>query len=86
MIAGLFAKRKYYDPIQQLEKAKATEEEMINSENLKTEIIIFQTSLSRQSLAIQIATKSEYSHCGLIFIEGKEISVLEALQREKYAS
>jgi hypothetical protein len=44
--------------------------------------IIFQTSLSSQSKAIQIATNSEYSHCGIIFDEG-QLLVYEAVQPVK---
>ncbi|MCB0402583.1 MAG: YiiX family permuted papain-like enzyme [Flavobacteriales bacterium] len=49
--------------------------------------IIFQTSGSGQSKAIQLATHSEYSHCGLMFKRknGKdEWSVLEAIQPVKW--
>ena len=42
--------------------------------------IIFQTSRSSQSLAIQRATKSQYSHMGIIFREGDETLVYEAVQ------
>ena len=46
--------------------------------------IIFQTSLSRQSKAIQLATNSQYSHCGIICIENGIFYVLEAIQPIKY--
>jgi hypothetical protein len=48
----------------------------IENSNFKTETsddeiqngdIIFQPSQSKQSKAIQIATKSKYSHCGIIY-------------------
>lgn len=42
--------------------------------------LIFQTSLSQQSQAIQLATKSKYSHCGLIYKEGDKYFVFEAIQ------
>jgi uncharacterized protein YycO len=42
--------------------------------------LIFQTSLSAQSKAIQFATKSKYSHCGIIYQEGDEYFVFEAVQ------
>jgi hypothetical protein len=42
--------------------------------------IIFQTSLSAQSKAIQIATKSKYSHCGIIYKQGGKCFVYEAIQ------
>ncbi|MEO8734616.1 MAG: YiiX family permuted papain-like enzyme [Flavobacteriales bacterium] len=49
--------------------------------------IIFQTSLSPQSRAIQLATHSKYSHCGLIFradTGDHEWLVLEAVQPVKW--
>ena len=42
--------------------------------------IIFHTSLSNQSLAIQLATKSKYSHVGIIYAEGSDLMVYEAVQ------
>jgi uncharacterized protein YycO len=45
--------------------------------------IIFQSSTSGQSLAVQLATKSKYSHCGLIYKKGNETYVLEAVQPVK---
>lgn len=45
--------------------------------------LVFQTSLSDQSKAIQIATKSEYSHCGIVYKKGEDIFVFEAVQPVK---
>ncbi len=45
--------------------------------------IIFQTSLSTQSLAIQQATRSRYSHCGMIYRAGDKFYVFEAVQPVK---
>jgi len=45
--------------------------------------IIFQTSLSAQSKAIQLATHSKYSHCGIIYKEGDNFFVFEAVQPVK---
>ena len=45
--------------------------------------LIFQTSLSGQSKAVQLATKSKYSHCGIIYKEGKNVYVFEAIQPVK---
>jgi len=42
--------------------------------------LIFQTSQSAQSQAIQLATHSPYSHCGLLLRQGGEWQVLEAIQ------
>ncbi len=41
--------------------------------------IIFQTSRSPQSQAIQLATHSRYSHVGLVYLEGARPSVYEAV-------
>ncbi|MDR3178161.1 MAG: hypothetical protein LBT96_04175, partial [Campylobacteraceae bacterium] len=45
--------------------------------------IIFQTSLSSQSRAIQLATKSKYSHMGLILKEQGRFYVFEAVKNVK---
>ncbi|MFV0480478.1 MAG: YiiX family permuted papain-like enzyme [Campylobacteraceae bacterium] len=50
---------------------------------LKHGDIIFQTSLSSQSKAIQIATNSPYSHCGVIFIIDDKMYVFEAVEPVK---
>ena len=42
--------------------------------------IIFQSSPSRQSAAIEEATQSPYSHCGIIFYENNVPYVYEAVQ------
>jgi hypothetical protein len=41
--------------------------------------ILFQTSLSSQSLAIQLVTKSPYTHCGIVQIRNGKPMVLEAV-------
>ena len=45
--------------------------------------LIFQTSTSAQSQAIQLATKSKYSHCGIVYKEGNDYFVFEAVQPVK---
>ena len=42
--------------------------------------IVFQTSLSSQSQAIQLATRSKYSHMGIIYEENGTYYVFEAIQ------
>ncbi|SDX96794.1 YiiX family permuted papain-like enzyme [Hymenobacter psychrophilus] len=42
--------------------------------------LIFQTSQSAQSRAIQLATHSAYSHCGILFQKNGEWRVFEAVQ------
>ena len=45
--------------------------------------LIFHTSLSAQSQAIQLATHSPYSHCGLLYKNNGEWQVFEAVQPVK---
>jgi hypothetical protein len=45
--------------------------------------LIFHTSLSAQSQAIQLATHSPYSHCGLLYKSKGEWQVFEAVQPVK---
>lgn len=46
--------------------------------------IVFQTSKSSQSLAIQLATHSKYSHVGVVVEKDGKLVVLEAVQPVKY--
>lgn len=52
-------------------------------EAVKNGDIIFQTSLSEQSKAIQLATNSKFSHCGIIYNENGQFYVFEAIQPVK---
>ena len=52
-------------------------------DELKDGDLIFQTSRSSQSKAIQLATNSQYSHCGIVFKEGNSFYVFEAVQPVK---
>ena len=45
--------------------------------------IVFQTSRSSQSLAIQLATKSPYSHMGIVYVRDGEPLVFEDVQPVK---
>jgi hypothetical protein len=45
--------------------------------------IVFQTSRSAQSVAIQLATKSPYSHMGIVYLQDGEPFVFEAVQPVK---
>jgi hypothetical protein len=45
--------------------------------------IVFQTSRSAQSLAIQLATASPYSHMGIVYVRDGEALVYEAVQPVK---
>ena len=63
-----------------------TKEASKTKSNIQNGDIIFQTSLSSQSKAIQLATNSKYSHCGIIFIENNQPFVFEAVQPVKKTS
>ncbi|MCL9806599.1 YiiX family permuted papain-like enzyme [Flavobacterium amniphilum] len=52
-------------------------------ETLKDGDIIFQTSQSAQCEAVRIATRSKFSHCGIIFTRDNKKFVLEAVQPVK---
>ena len=60
------------------EKLKKTEQKFQEGD------IIFQTSNSLQSKAIQLATDSKYSHVGIIVNNNGKLVVLEAVQPIKY--
>lgn len=47
---------------------------------LKDGDIIFQESQSSQCKAVQAATKSRYSHCGIVYIDNGKYYVYEAVQ------
>ena len=83
LIGGLYAKGKFYDPKHRLDNAKIEVKQLADNDEIKNGDLIFQTSLSGQSKAIQLATKSKYSHCGLIYKDGNEFYVFEAVQPVK---
>ncbi|AFM04865.1 Orthopoxvirus protein of unknown function (DUF830) [Bernardetia litoralis DSM 6794] len=69
------------------EKLDLKKEILKDSSFIKEGDIIFQTSLSSQSKAIQLATKSKYSHVGIIFKTDdnkNNFIVLEAVQPVKF--
>ena len=80
IFGGLYAKRKFYDPKHRLENARTEVTKLADQGEIKNGDLIFQTSLSGQSNAIQLATKSKYSHCGLIYKDGNDFYVFEAVQ------
>jgi hypothetical protein len=83
IFGSLYAKRKYYDPKQRLENAITEVKKLACQDDIKNGDLIFQTSLSGQSKAVQLATKSKYSHCGLIYKDGNDFYVFEAVQPVK---
>lgn len=80
IFGGLYAKRNFYNPKHRLDKAKTEVKQLTDNDEIKNGDLIFQTSLSGQSKAIQLATKSKYSHCELIYKDDNESYVFEAVQ------
>jgi uncharacterized protein YycO len=83
ILGGLYAKRKFYDPKHRLDNAKTEIKKLADQGEIKNGDLIFQTSLSGQSKAIQVATHSKYSHCGIIYTDGNDFFVFEAVQPVK---
>lgn len=83
LLGGLYAKRKIYDQKHRLVNAKAEIKDLIYKNEIKNGDLIFQTSLSEQSKAIQLATNSKYSHCGIIYVDNGQYYVYEAIQTVK---
>ena len=54
------------------------------AEQLRDGDIIFQTSRSEQSIAIQKATHSQYSHMGIVFLRNGSPHVYEAIKTVQY--
>jgi hypothetical protein len=83
ILGGLYTKRKFYGSTHRLDSAKTEIKKLAEEGEIKDADLIFQTSLSGQSKAIQFATHSKYSHCGLIYKDGNDFFVFEAVQPVK---
>jgi uncharacterized protein YycO len=83
VLGVIYITLKFHDSKHRLDSVKFEVKSPTDKEIIKNGDIIFQTSLSGQSKAIQLATKSKYSHCGLIFKEGNDFYVFEAVQPVK---
>ena len=79
LFAAWYANKKWFNPKRKIAQINT----LIDKSIFKNGDIIFQTSLSSQSKAIQLATHSTYSHCGLIYKEGADYFVFEAVQPVK---
>jgi uncharacterized protein YycO len=80
LIGGYYASKKYV-PTQ---KASASVKTLVENNAIQSGDLIFHTSQSRQSKAIQLATHSTYSHCGIIFNRNNDWYVIEAAQPIKW--
>lgn len=83
VIGGLYLIRRFYDPKYNPDNAKTETKQLVDDEIIKNGDLIFQTSLSGQSKAIQLATNSKYSHCGIIYSYNGKLYVFEAVQPVK---
>jgi uncharacterized protein YycO len=84
IILGTYLKKRYYNPWVRLRDSKEQVKLLVDNNQLRDGDIIFQTSLSRQSKAIQLATHSKYSHCGIIYKINDDYMVFEAVQPVRY--
>jgi len=68
---------------QENNKSKVSNSKEATNTEFQNGDIIFQTSTSSQSKAIQLATKSKYSHVGIIYNNNGKFYVYEAVQPVK---
>lgn len=80
---GFYIKQKYYNNQVGILNVKNVDEQLLGQTDFKNGDLIFHTSRSYQSKAIQLATKSKYSHCGIVYKEGNSFFVFEAVQPVK---
>jgi Permuted papain-like amidase enzyme, YaeF/YiiX, C92 family len=78
ILGGYYMLRQRYNPKRSLQEVRTELAKLGQNGDL-----IFQTSLSSQSQAIQAATHSKYSHCGILYIENGKYFVFEAVQPVK---
>jgi hypothetical protein len=83
VIGGLYLTRRFHYPKYNPDNAKTDTKQLVDVEKINNGDLIFQTSLSGQSKAIQLATKSKYSHCGIIYSYNGKFYVFEAVQPVK---
>lgn len=77
----VYATYTHQKTLSQVEKIKIQNKSI---EEIQEGDLIFHTSLSSQCEAVQITTKSIYSHCGIIFKKDNELYVFEAIQPVKW--
>jgi uncharacterized protein YycO len=80
LFGALYANRKLYGHAPEFEFVKKGINSSVDTSGIKSGDLIFQTSQSKLSTAIELATHSIYSHCGIIYKEGNDLYVFEAVQ------
>jgi Orthopoxvirus protein of unknown function (DUF830). len=83
IFVGIYSKEKFFNTRIKNEIAKKEFVNLTEKNIIQDGDIIFHASLSSQSKAIQLATKSKYSHCGIIYKLNSEYYVFEAVQPVK---
>lgn len=83
LIGALYAKRDVFTHPNGTERPKIPVEPLLDHQKIQDGDLIFQTSLSGQSKAIQLATNSKYAHCGIIYRDNGRFYVFEAVQPVK---
>ncbi len=83
IITAFLAQRKLPGSKEHVSPATKDLQTLKRNSDLQNGDFIFQTSLSGQSRTIQLATNSQYSHCGIIYKNGDEYFVFEAVQPVK---
>ena len=83
LCGGLYGYSYFFKSNDRLEISRKEVEKLTEQGQIQNGDLIFQTSLSEQSKAIQLATNSKYSHCGILLSENNEFYVLEAIQPVK---
>ncbi|MFY7938014.1 MAG: hypothetical protein ACOVOQ_11600, partial [Flavobacterium sp.] len=80
IFGGRYVKRKFDDSKPLLNNASVEVKQLTDHNHIKNGDLIFQISLSEQSKAIQLATNSKYSHCGIVYSDNGQFYVFEAIQ------
>lgn len=80
---GAWARAAYVQPWMQERSAVRIAGKLERDSLLREGDILFQTSRSRQSRAVQDATRSEWSHCGIVVRRAGKWMVFEAVQPVK---
>ncbi len=83
LASGYYANATYDAPEPPAAQTKNPAWPLVDKDAIREGDLIFQTSLSSQSLPIQLATKSKYSHCGIVYQSGGAFFVFEAIQPVK---
>lgn len=83
-LSVFYIKQNATQTAQKITSNSSTEVETpIENDEIQNGDLIFHASLSTQSKAIQFVTGSPYSHCGIIYKEGADYFVFEAVQPVK---